>query len=106
MKRFLFVLLLLGAVPVFAQFDPEIPSQITSNGDGVNDNFLIKATGVTYTYQIYDRWGKLIFEGENNVAWDATSKGSPVMNGVYIYIATFQYGNETIIKKGTVDVLR
>ena len=63
-----------------------IPNSFTPNGDGLNDKF---AYFYTEYYDIrtfiYNRWGQLIFEGENTDFWDGTFKGKIVPLGVYAY---------------------
>ena len=63
-----------------------IPNSFTPNGDGLNDRF---AYFYTEYYDIrtfiYNRWGQLIFEGENTDFWDGTFKGKIVPLGVYAY---------------------
>jgi len=64
-----------------------IPNSFTPNGDGINDFFDISGNGITgYTYDIYNRWGEHIFEGEpGHTAWNGTFRNIPVMEGIYIY---------------------
>ncbi len=63
--------------------------------------------GTNYLFQIYNRWGQLIFETTDKLAgWDGTYKGAYVQQGVYIY--KFQYrdvfGN-SVNRQGTVTVI-
>jgi gliding motility-associated-like protein len=61
-----------------------------------------------YSFIIYDRWGKKIFETASiNAGWDGTSKGEALPFGTYTYYikAVSQQGKE-IIKKGTVTLVR
>ena len=79
------------------------PSAFTPNGDGVNDYFFIqggaKVQEVTI-FRIYDRWGALLYEGQNlevNVpeqGWDGNYKGKLCNSGSYIWYAdvTFKDG--------------
>ena len=79
------------------------PSAFTPNGDGVNDYFFIqggaKVQEVTI-FRIYDRWGALLYEGQNlevNVpeqGWDGNYKGKLCTSGSYIWYAdvTFKDG--------------
>jgi gliding motility-associated-like protein len=68
------------------------PNIITSNGDGVNDLFVIKnredydRVHVT----IVNRWGNLIYENEDyQDDWNGSDKsGAPLVEGVYYYTAT------------------
>jgi len=95
-----------------------IPNAFTPNRDGKNETFAISGTGIqSYSYQIYNRWGELLYstpwapstgsgtQGSNG--WDGTFKGQTVPEGVYIYQFTitdidgyFHYlsGNVTVLK--------
>ncbi len=63
--------------------------------------------GTNYLFQIYNRWGQLIFETKDPYdGWDGTYKGTYVKQGIYIY--KFQYidvyGNSSN-EQGTVTVI-
>jgi len=70
---------------------PVVPSAFSPNNDGYNDHF-----NITYLYDIYDqhslkiynRYGKLIFEGDNQKKWYGTSNknnNQTVPTGTYFY---------------------
>jgi gliding motility-associated-like protein len=94
-----------------------IPNVITPNNDFVNDRLTIyanqAATGVDI-FQIFDRWGGLMWEGSgieilNNEAagWDGTCNGQPVTPGVYSYRAVVEFLDEIpIVFTGTVTVIK
>lgn len=73
---------------ILAQNSVEIPNVITLNGDGINDQFLVRTTGyVQMEGVIFNRRGETItnFYGIN-AKWDGrTSSGDVVMDGVYFY---------------------
>jgi gliding motility-associated-like protein len=78
-----------------------VPSAFSPNSDGLNDVFNLVAQGATaIEYTIYNRWGELIYSGNN---WD----GQNAPQGVYAYTATitFATGNKTNLK-GMVSLLR
>ena len=63
--------------------------------------------GTNYVFQIYNRWGQLIYETTDKQAgWDGTYKGTYVEQGVYIYKFQYMdvYGN-SFNKQGTVTVI-
>jgi len=72
-----------------------IPSAFTPNGDGINDTFFPVGTNltdnVTLEVLVYDRWGKLIYQGSNpQNPWDGTCASltnCPV--GAYSYRVIF-----------------
>ncbi|HUR31187.1 MAG TPA: gliding motility-associated C-terminal domain-containing protein, partial [Saprospiraceae bacterium] len=94
-----------------------IPNVITTNNDGINDNLTVyannAATGIE-VFQIFDRWGGLLWEGSgdeiiNNPAngWDGTVDGKPVSPGVYAYRAVVEFLDEIpVAYTGTVTVLK
>lgn len=64
-----------------------IPDAFTPNEDGVNDEFFGQGEYISqYNMQIFDRWGEMIFESnEEEFHWDGTYSGSQVEAGQYIY---------------------
>ena len=71
------------------EFTVFIPNSFTPNGDGLNDVFSIKGIGLkseTYSMDIYDRWGTLVYSTKDVMkGWDGTVKGLFVDNGIYVY---------------------
>ncbi|MCU0434858.1 MAG: gliding motility-associated C-terminal domain-containing protein [Bacteroidia bacterium] len=65
-----------------------IPNSFTPNNDGLNDLFCIYSDSecLTGTFEIYNRWGELIFS-TNNIkyeCWDGRYAGKIVENGTYV----------------------
>jgi gliding motility-associated-like protein len=62
-----------------------IPNAFTPNGDGLNDEFVIRGEYMAQSsMSIFDRWGKVIYSQSSTgerISWD----GRNVPNGVYIY---------------------
>ncbi len=93
-----------------------IPNVISANQDGVNDRLTVyanKAATKVELFQIYDRWGGLMWEGRNfdlndpSLGWDGTFKGRPVNPGVFAYVAKVDFlDNIPATYHGTVTVLR
>lgn len=80
-----------------------IPNVITPNDDGKNDIFNIVGLSDPFKLQIYNRWGRMLFETENeNKLWNPKE----VTEGVYYYLLHLysQEGNENY--RGTVTVLK
>ncbi len=77
---------------------------------GVNKTFKPVFTffgGTDYLFQIYNRWGQLIFEtNDPQTGWDGTYGGKPVTTDTYVYRLSYKnvFG-ETVLQKGTVTVL-
>ena len=71
-----------------------IPQGISPNNDGLNDILIITLPGnktTTYTINIYNRYGTIVFKGSHNNQWDGTSnrginRGSHLPTGTYYFI--------------------
>jgi gliding motility-associated-like protein len=81
-----------------------VPTGFTPNGDSNNDNLLVhgrRGTMVQY-FQVFDRWGELVFENRDfevndpTAGWDGTFKGEQVASGVYVWqlLVTYEDGME------------
>jgi len=68
------------------QNTPRFPTAFSPNGDGLNDTFgPMFSEFPNYTLRIYDRWGSLLFEGENQ-HWDGNKQAVAVDAGHYPYV--------------------
>lgn len=65
-----------------------IPNVFSPNGDQFNETFKLDYDSfLTSSMQIYNRWGKLIYEDDGGyINWDGTIEGTDVSQGVYFYI--------------------
>ncbi|MFZ4784248.1 MAG: gliding motility-associated C-terminal domain-containing protein [Flavobacteriales bacterium] len=63
------------------------PNAFSPNGDGINDVFEIKGTGIfDYELIIFDKWGGIIFQSvDPKQAWTGGIDGYFVPDGVYTY---------------------
>ena len=95
-----------------------IPNVISANQDDINDrvtvygNHAAKVFGVLQ-FQIFDRWGGLLWERTNfelndpSLGWDGTVDGEPVNPGVYTYMVVVDFLDDIpVTYHGTVTVLR
>ena len=100
----------LGPYPVVNIHNVFIPSAFTPNADNLNDLFEVVTYGVTgYNLEIYDRWGKLIFNnnGVMNDYWDGTFGGQPLPEGVYVYKLRADISDGDVRNfQGTITLLR
>lgn len=87
-----------------------LPTAFSPNGDGLNDELIIKTRCPLSSYQmeVYDRWGRQIFTSNNlNRGWDGTFQGQDVPNGSYPFIIRYTpEGRNPRVEKGVVNVLR
>ncbi len=74
-------------VEVLEQVVFYVPNIFSPNGDGNNDQFLIRQKGVEeFHLMIYSRWGEKVFETEDPLqGWDGTFKGKTLNTGVFVY---------------------
>ena len=83
-----------------------IPNTFTPNGDGSNDVFYLRGTGLfrVKAMRVFNRWGELVFEKRefpvNNAAygWDGTYKGKKGQPDVYVYQLEIICNNGELIK--------
>lgn len=82
-------------IKVFQGFKLLVPNIITPNNDGMNDKLIIQTGGLKYLkWEIYNRWGNLIYNGETHdpeqeiTIWSPNSHEHP--SGVYSLIIQAQ----------------
>ncbi len=94
-----------------------LPNAFSPNGDGVNDFFTIQSTDEALTnvllFQVYDRWGELVFERQNllpgdaNLQWDGTFNGRELGPGIFVYYAELSFNDGTVSNaKGDILLVR
>lgn len=77
---------------------------------GLNDVFkpvTVGFGGSNYLFQIYNRWGQLIFEStDHQVGWNGTYNGEPAQQGTYVYLLNYlSVFGESKNQKGTVTLI-
>ena len=72
------------------------PNIFTPNGDNVNDRFVPQPLSIARTkitgVKIFNRWGELLFEGDNSrpdEQWDGKYKGKLVPQDTYVYVIEY-----------------
>ncbi len=86
-----------------------IPRAFTPNGDGENDILYVRGDAIEeLTFKIYNRWGQLIFETEDQtMGWDGTFNGEDLPPDVYGYFVSARCINgEEYTEQGNVTLLR
>ena len=84
------------------------PNIFTPNNDLINDEFKPIGKDIkTFNMQIFNRWGDLIFKGDN-VSWKGrSSSGTRVNNGFYFYIIEVSFFNSAkATLKGEISLVR
>ncbi|MBL7884715.1 MAG: PKD domain-containing protein, partial [Bacteroidia bacterium] len=95
-----------------------VPNVFSPNGDNINEEFRlffamypdINPTQYLkeYTMEIYNRWGKKIFESSTN-GWDGKINGKLADDGVYFYIIKFKQeciAEDLATRTGHVTIVR
>lgn len=78
-----------------------IPSAFSPNKDGLNDAFKPSTFGIeSYTLQVFDRWGGLLYEG--NRPWEPENCTPGVYT--YLFVLTTSKG-QLLYKNGTVHLM-
>lgn len=92
-----------------------VPTGFTPNGDGANDVLVVygKENVIVNSFQVYSRWGELMFSNRNfstnddSEGWDGSWNGELVNPGVYVWTAEVQYENGRIEKlNGNTNLIR
>jgi gliding motility-associated-like protein len=84
-----------------------LPNSFTPNGDGLNDFYIPYAKGIiSMRFAIYNRWGQLLFEGDDKNGWDGRYRGQVVPEGVYVVTVSLKnrFGYR-VFEKGEVSLL-
>ena len=92
-----------------------IPNTFTPNGDGANDVFYPRGTGLftIKSARIFNRWGEIVYERSNfqandvSAAWDGTYKGIKLNPDIYVYVIDVLCDNNTTLPfKGNIALLK
>jgi gliding motility-associated-like protein len=87
-----------------------IPTAFTPNGDGRNDKIKPVAAGIRKIeyFNIYNRWGQLVFTTQNsNNGWDGSIGGEVQNTGVFVWLVkAIDYTGKPYFQKGTITLIR
>lgn len=92
-----------------------IPNTFSPNGDGSNDIFYPRGTGLfsIKTLRIFSRWGEIVYEkngfmpNDASAGWNGTFKGVKLTPDVYVYTIDIICDNSTIMTfKGNVALIQ
>lgn len=88
---------------VFVEVDKDrdvyLPNAFSPNGDGENDYFFISTERPKHirSFQIFDRWGQLLYEqhgvstNDATLGWDGKFRGQLLPVGSYVYTAEIEF---------------
>ena len=99
------------------EFSYTLPNVITPNGDGFNDVFEPKVTGLSLITGaktvIFNRWGNILHDTDDPlIQWDGKSKQTNMdcPPGTYFYVTDITYvdkaGEETLHLQGSITIVR
>jgi len=92
-----------------------VPNTFTPNGDGVNDIFMVRGTGITTlkSFRVYNRWGQVMYErtdvsvNDKTYGWDGNFNGAQLPPDVYVWTVEAYCENGDLLKlKGDVTIIR
>ena len=86
-----------------------IPSAITPNDDGLNDEFIIPCIAMDNTNEselwIFTEWGeRILYAKPYTNGWRGDTKGQPLPDGTYYYI--FRLNSRAETQRGFVAIFR
>ncbi len=89
-----------------------IPTAFSPDGDGINDEFVVKGHGILeddFALFVYDRWGEVIWK-TNDIfkSWNGRTKDNKMVQpGVYTWLIKCRDFNNILHEKsGTVNIIR
>ena len=86
----------------------EIPNAFSPNGDGINDEWIIKSPGAFSgaVIEVFNRYGQVVYRsnGYSN-PWNGNYKGVPVPSGTYYYVINLKSNMEPNIT-GWLQIVR
>ncbi|MEO6233026.1 MAG: PKD domain-containing protein [Ferruginibacter sp.] len=92
-----------------------IPNTFSPNGDGANDIFYPRGTGLfkIKNLKIFNRWGEVVFEkssfnaNDPSSGWDGTYKGVKLPSDVFVYMIDIICDNNSILPyRGNIALMR
>jgi gliding motility-associated-like protein len=92
-----------------------VPTGFTPNNDGLNDVLIVHGDTETLirSFQIFDRWGSLVFESgnfranEEAGAWNGRYQNGEAGNGVYVWVVEAEFSDgSTEVFKGQTSLIR
>jgi gliding motility-associated-like protein len=88
--------------------NPGVPQAFSPNGDGNNDMLFVMGSVFDMNFQVFNRWGQLVFESKDRgIGWDGTFDGKPCNPGVFAWRLTGTMANGDIVDtKGNVTLVR
>lgn len=96
-------------ITIADEFVVYVPNAFTPNGDGLNDTFSVKGTGIkSFDIEIYDRLGHKVFQSKDiNNCWDGKNKSSLTEDSEYTWkLIVSDFNNKYYTRAGNVMVVK
>lgn len=97
-------------ITIYPETFIKMPTTFTPNGDGPNDIVYVEGWGIKdlLEFQIYNRWGQLIFETSDlEEGWDGYYNGILQNNDVYVYkVRALTWRDEEQTLEGYINLMR
>lgn len=103
-------------VRVVREYPAFAPTAFSPNGDDNNDRFTLYAgadVARIRTFQIFDRWGDLVYENSDfqpndpTLGWDGSLNGMPMDPAVFVFYAEVEFADGRVeIVEGDVVLMR
>ncbi|PCJ88416.1 MAG: hypothetical protein COA57_03310 [Flavobacteriales bacterium] len=97
-------------IKVIKEFEVDVPTAFTPNGDGINDIIYVDGWGIKnlIEFKIFNRWGQMVFETTDiNKGWDGNYNGAQQNIDSYAYTVQVEsYEGEIKPKKGYINLIR
>jgi gliding motility-associated-like protein len=86
----------------------DLPTVITPNGDGFNENFVIPCPSTTaIVFCVYNRWGIEVYRSEDyRNDFDGRYRGAPLPDGTYYYVVKYTNDEGTLINRASYLTIR
>ncbi len=87
--------------------DVYFPNAFSPNNDGINDSFFIgagKAVSEIISFQVYSRWGELIYDVVNiplndpDSGWNGTFNNKEMDTGIYLWTAKIGFIDDEVLE--------
>ncbi|MGH1337626.1 MAG: gliding motility-associated C-terminal domain-containing protein [Aureispira sp.] len=74
-------------IEVVTEFECYIPQGLSPNGDGINDQLIVRCKNnyPNAEIKIFSRWGTLVYQGEPT-GWNGQFNGKDLPDGTYFYV--------------------
>jgi gliding motility-associated-like protein len=107
----------IGSEEPAEEFSYELPNVFTPNGDGFNDVFEPKISGVSLVISaktvVFNRWGNVLWDSDDPlIQWDGKNKNTKMdcPSGTYFYVCEITYmgetGEEHLRLQGSITIVR